>query len=81
MASTTSVDNSKLSPWYFGVNRATMIMKERIKKFEKKGWDATYDRKQLAYLEDLEQFLKMSWDTWLNDMEENAVRIREQASK
>ncbi|NBQ50288.1 MAG: hypothetical protein EBV86_12935 [Marivivens sp.] len=81
MASTTSVDNSKLSPWYFGVNWATMIMKERIKKFEKKGWDATYDRKQLAYLEDLEQFLKMSWDTWLNDMEENAVRIREQASK
>jgi hypothetical protein len=81
MASTTPVDNSKLSPWYFGVNWATMIMKERIKKFEKKGWDATYDRKQLAYLEDLEQFLKMSWDTWLNDMEENAVRIREQASK
>jgi len=81
MASTTSVDNSKLSPWYFGVNWATMIMKERIKKFEKKGWDATYDRKQLEYLEDLEQFLKMSWDTWLNDMEENAVRIREQASK
>lgn len=81
MASTTSVDNSKLSPWYFGVNWATMIMKERIKKFEKKGWDATYDRKQLAYLEDLEQFLKMSWDTWLNEMEENAVRIREQASK
>jgi hypothetical protein len=81
MASTTQVDNSKLSPWYFGVNWATMIMKERIKKFEKKGWDATYDRKQLAYLEDLEQFLKMSWDTWLNDMEENAVRIREQASK
>jgi hypothetical protein len=81
MASTTPVDNSKLSPWYFGVNWATMIMKERIKKFEKKGWDATYDRKQLAYLEDLEQFLKMSWDTWLNEMEENAVRIREQASK
>ena len=81
MATTTPVDNSKLSPWYFGVNWATMIMKERIKKFEKKGWDATYDRKQLAYLEDLEQFLKMSWDTWLNDMEENAVRIREQASK
>ena len=81
MASTTPVDNSKLSPWYFGVNWATMIMNEHIKKFEKIGWDATYDRKQLAYLEDLEQFLKMSWDTWLNDMEENAVRIREQASK
>ena len=81
MASTTPVDNSKLSPRYFGVNWATMILKEHIKKFEKKGWDATYDRKQLAYLEDLEQFLKMSWDTWLNDMEENAVRIREQASK
>ena len=81
MASTTAVDNSKLSPWYFGVNWATMIMKERIKKFEKKGWDATYDRKQLEYLEDLEQFLKMSWDTWLNHMEESAIRIREQASK
>ena len=81
MATTTPVDNSKLSPWYFGVNWATMVMKERIRKFEKKGMDATYDKKQLQYLEDLEQFLKMSWDTWLNDMEENAVRIREQASK
>ena len=81
MATTTPVDNSKLNPWRFGVNWATMVMKDRIRKLEKEGLDATYDKKQLEYLEDLEQFLKMSWDTWLNDMEENAVRIREQASK
>jgi hypothetical protein len=75
---TTTVDNSKLNPWRFGVNWATMVMKDRIRKLEKEGLDATYDKKQLEYLEDLEQFLKMSWDMWLHEMEGRAASMREQ---
>jgi hypothetical protein len=33
------------------------------------GLNCTYDRYNLQKLQDMEQFLKMSWDAWMDSME------------
>ena len=65
----TKVENTKLSPWYFGVNWAVMTLQQKVASLEEQGLNATYDIRQLQQLQDLEQFLKMSWDQWMDAIE------------
>ena len=65
----TKVENTKLSPWYFGVNWAIITLQQKIALSEERGFDTAYDVRQLQLLQDLEQFLKMSWDQWLDAIE------------
>jgi hypothetical protein len=66
----TKVDNTKLSPWYFAVHWSVVHLQEKIADSERLGLvDPTYDMLQLKQLQDLEQFLKMSWDAWMDGIE------------
>ena len=65
----TQVENTKLSPWYFGVNWAVMTLQQKVASLEEQGLNANYDMLQLQQLQDLEQFLKMSWDRWMDGIE------------
>jgi hypothetical protein len=65
----TQLENTKLSPWYFAVHWAGIHLQERIVDSERLGVDPTYDMLQLQQLQDLEQFLKMSWDQWMDAIE------------
>lgn len=69
----TTLDNGKLSEYYFAVRWAIASVQERIAKTEQYGLEATYDRHQLASLEDMEQWLKMSWDTWMDNLTSHRV--------
>lgn len=64
----TQVDNFKLSPWYFAVSWARRILQDKIVQHEKNGFNPVYDIHQLEQLDDLEQFLKMSWDEWMQSI-------------
>ena len=64
----TPVDNFKLSPWYFAVSWARRILQDKIVQHEKNGFNPVYDIHQLQQLDDLEQFLKMSWDEWMQSL-------------
>lgn len=44
-------------------------MRQAIVDAEVVGRDPAYHVAQLAHLEDLSQFLKMSWDQWLDQLE------------
>ena len=65
----TSVENTKLSPWFFAVNWGIITLQQKIADMEAMGLNPLYDIKQLENLQDLEQFLKMSWDAWLDRMD------------
>jgi hypothetical protein len=65
----TEIENTKLSPWYFAVHWAGIYLQEQIVDSERLGVDPTYDILQLQQLQDLEQFLKMSWDQWMDGIE------------
>jgi hypothetical protein len=65
----TEIDNYNLSPWYFAVRYASLALQNRITNFKEKEWDTTYDEHVLKNLTELEQFLKMSWDTWMDELE------------
>jgi hypothetical protein len=79
MATHTSVPNEKLSPWYFAVHYSILRMEEAIKYTQELGLSAKYDEHQLEQLRDLEQFLKMSWDVWMDDM--GAIRLSPEVLK
>jgi hypothetical protein len=65
----TQLENTKLSPWYFAVHWSAIQLQEKIVDSERLGVDPTYDMLQLRQLQDLEQFLKMSWDQWMDGIE------------
>lgn len=63
----------KLSPWYFAIGWARQIMIQNIERVQALGLSTTYDENHLKQLDDMEQFLKMSWDTWMTDLENNCA--------
>ena len=65
----TKVENTKLSPWFLAVNWGILTLQQKIADMEAMGLNPIYDINQLEKLQDLEQFLKMSWDQWLDRME------------
>lgn len=68
MATQTSVPNEKLSVWYFAVRYSILRTEQTIKYSRELDLSTSYDELQLEQLRDLEQFLKMSWDVWMDDM-------------
>ena len=73
MATQTSVPNEKLGVWYFAVRYSILRTEQAIKDREALGLSSSYDELQLEQLRDLEQFLQMSWDVWMDDM--NAILL------
>jgi hypothetical protein len=78
MNSTTPIDNLKLSPWYYAVLAAKAVMQEKITKMEEAGIASpAFYIARLAELEDLEQFLKMSWDQWMESLTTRQTAVEE----
>lgn len=70
----TSLENCKLSSYYFATRWAIASLKERIENVERYGFSAKYDRYQLEQLEDMETWLQESWDAWMERMTGIAVQ-------
>lgn len=73
----TEVPNEKLSPWYFTVRYAGMVLQQRIRDNRALGLTSEYDQHQLAQLQDMEQFFKMSWDVWMDSMQASCPAYQE----
>lgn len=73
MLTHTEVANENLSPWYFAVRYSTMVFQQRIDELERMGLNCSYDRHSLQNLQKLEQFLKMSWDVYMDSMESATI--------
>ena len=69
MTTHTLVPNEKLSSWYFTARYAAMVFEQRIAELNKLNLDGGYDRYNLERLHEMEQFFKMSWDTWMDEIE------------
>jgi hypothetical protein len=62
------VNNSDLSPWYYAVGWAKHSLQLQITRYQGLGLNTNYEEKQLERLVELEQFLKMSWDQWMESL-------------
>ena len=69
MLTHTELANENLSPWYFAVRYSTLVFQQRINELEQLGLNCTYDHHNLKNLQELEQFLKMSWDIYMDSLE------------
>ena len=78
MNSTTPIDNLKLSPWYYAVLAAKAVMQQKITEMEQAGMvSPAFYIARLEELEDLEQFLKMSWDQWMESLGSRQTAVEE----
>ena len=78
MNHTTQIDNLKLSPWYYAVLAAKAVLQQKITEMEQAGIvSPSFYIARLEELEDLEQFLKMSWDQWMFNLENNQTAVEE----
>lgn len=69
MDHTTQIDNTKLSPWYYAVLAAKAVLQQKITEIEEAGIvSPSFYIARLEELEDLEQFLKMSWYQWMDSL-------------
>lgn len=72
---TTPVPNTKLSAWLFAVQHAQFILRQRIAASELGGVSIEYDQSQLKTLDDLQQFLAMSWTDYMDKIEANIKEL------
>ena len=78
MNHTTQIDNLKLSPWYYAVLAAKAVMQQKITEMEQAGIvSPAFYIARLQELEDLEQFLKMSWDQWMDSLDSRQTAVEE----
>ena len=78
MNHTTPIDNLKLSPWYYAVLAAKAVLQQKITEIEEAGIvSPSFYIARLAELEDLEQFLKMSWDQWMDSLSTRQTAVEE----
>ena len=78
MRHTTLIDNTKLSVWYYAVRWGIQSLQQKIAQTEADGYlDPSFDIKRLEELEDLEQFLKMSWDGWMESLAAGQTAVEE----
>jgi hypothetical protein len=78
MDHTTQIDNLKLSPWYYAVLAAKAVLQQKITEIEEAGIvSPSFYIARLEELEDLEQFLKMSWDQWMDSLSTRQTVVEE----
>jgi len=78
MDHTTQIDNLKLSPWYYAVLAAKAVLQQKITEIEEAGIvSPSFYIARLEELEDLEQFLKMSWDHWMDSLSTRQTVVEE----
>ena len=78
MDHTTQIDNLKLSPWYYAVLAAKAVLQQKITEIEEAGIvNPSFYIARLEELEDLEQFLKMSWDQWMDSLSTRQTVVEE----
>ena len=78
MDHTTQIDNLKLSPWYYAVLAAKAVLQQKITEIEEAGIvSPSFYIARLEELEDLEQFLKMSWDNWMDSLSTRQTVVEE----
>ena len=78
MDHTTQIDNTKLSPWYYAVLAAKAVLQQKITEIEEAGIvSPSFYIARLEELEDLEQFLKMSWYQWMDSLSTRQTAVEE----
>ena len=78
MYRTTPISNLKLSPWYYAVLAAKAVMQQKITEMEQAGIvSPAFYIARLAELEELAQFLKMSWDQWMDSLAPSQTAVEE----
>ena len=78
MTTHTPVDNTKLSVWYYAVKWAKHRLQQTIADIESRGTlDPAFDIQRLEELEDLEQFLNMSWYQWMDSLAVDQTAVEE----
>jgi hypothetical protein len=54
-----------LSSWYFAVRWARLFLEQDAARLKQSGWDTSYTDTNIEKLQQLESFLDVSWDAYM----------------
>ena len=75
---TIKTNSLKLSRWYYAVLASKAVLQDKITELESNGYvNPAFYMDKLQDLEDLEMFLKMSWDEWLASLASDQTAVEE----
>ena len=78
MEYTIKTDSLKLSSWYYAVLASKAVLQQKITELEGNDFiNPAFYIDKLEDLEDLEMFLKMSWDEWLASLATDQTAVEE----
>jgi len=78
MEYTIKTDSLKLSSWYYAVLASKAVLQQKITELEGDSFfSPAFYIDKLEDLEDLEMFLKMSWDEWLASLAIDQTAVEE----
>jgi hypothetical protein len=58
----------RLTQWHFAVQWASIVLKQKIERLEELGLRADYDKDKVSQLDDLDMFLQMTWDNYMDNI-------------
>ena len=64
-----------LSSWYFSVRWSRTMLEAENNRFKERGWDTTYNDRVLGDLLDIENFLQVSWDSYMESITHTPVEV------
>jgi len=75
---TIKTDSLKLSRWYYAVLASKAVLQQKVAELETNGYvNPVFYMEKLEDLEDLEMFLKMTWDQWLESLAVDQTAVEE----
>jgi hypothetical protein len=66
----------KLTPWHFAVSWAKIILQQKIDRMQENNIPCDYDKEHLERLEDLDMFLQMSWNEFMDNICQTAKEAK-----
>jgi hypothetical protein len=76
MKTTIDLPTDKLTPWHYAVSWAKIVLQQKIDRMQEHNIPCTYDQEKLAELEDLDMFLQMSWNEFMDGLCQTAQEVK-----
>lgn len=76
MKTTFDLPTEKLTQWHYAVSWVKIVLQQKIDRMQEYNITCTYDQEKLEVLEDLDMFLQMSWNEFMDNICKTAQEVK-----
>lgn len=76
MKTTLEFPTEKLTMWHYAVSWSKILLQQKIERMQENNIPCKYDQEQLERLEDLDMFLQMTWNEFMDSLCQTAQEVK-----